>query len=69
MTRKNNNLVIVLVVLLVIVLFSGGFGYRTYGMMNIPSVIFSLFNGILSILILVLIVLGIYWLIKHVNIK
>jgi len=69
MTKKNNNLIVVLVVLLVIILFSGGFGYRSYGMMGMPNFALSLFNGVFSILVLFLLIFGVYWLIKHVNIK
>ena len=68
--KEKNSLIIVLSVVVVLLLF-GGFGMRSFdsGMMDFSNVIFWLFNGMVSVLLFILIVLGIYWLIKHVNIN
>ena len=69
MNNKNNSWIIVAIIAVAVLLFSGifGFGFRNYGMMYGYGDGFMLYNGIFSILIIVLIVAGIYWLIKNSN--
>lgn len=66
---SNNNLLIGIVVVIVIcILFGGfGFGYRGYGMMGGYDYGFMLFNNVIMILLTILIVVGIFWLIKNIN--
>jgi hypothetical protein len=68
MTKKDNkNLIIgVLVIVLVLVLL-GSFGFGGYGMMMGYNPGFMMFGWIFNIIIIILIILGIFWLIKHVD--
>ena len=63
MENQNRTLTIVLIVVLVLLLFGNfGFGMRSglYGG-------FIFLGWIFNIIIIVLIILGVYWLIKHIN--
>jgi uncharacterized membrane protein len=70
MENKNRTLVIVLVIIIVLLML-GNFGY---GMMGFRSGMmggyygeFILLNWIINILMIILIIFGIYWLIKHIG--
>ena len=71
MTKKNNTLVIVLLIALIIVLF-GGF---RFGATGFGSGIVSGYNGFMflfssifmSAFLIILVILGLYWLIKKIN--
>lgn len=67
MVNKNNkNLIIGALVVLVVLLLLGTVGFGSYGMMGYnPG--FMLLNFVFSILVIVIIILGVYWLIKHIN--
>ena len=70
MTNKDNkNLIIVIAVVIGVLLLLGlfGFGFRGYGMMTGYDTGFMSFGWIMSILVIVLIIAGIYWLIKNAN--
>jgi heme/copper-type cytochrome/quinol oxidase subunit 4 len=56
---------VVVAVLIVLGLF--GFGFRNYGMMGGNNNGFVSFGGIFGILMAVLVIAGIYWLIKNAN--
>ena len=65
---NNKNLIIGVVVIVVLFILLGiGFGYRGYGMMGGYNPGLILFGWIFNIIIIVLIILGIIWLIKHVD--
>jgi hypothetical protein len=68
MAKNNNNLIIGVIVVVVILMFLGSFGFGG-GMIGGYGSGFMLFGLVLNILIIVLIILGIFWLIKHVNFK
>ena len=61
MTKNKNTLIIVLIIVVVLLLL-GGFG--SYNMMNSG---FMLLNWIVNAVILVLVILGIYWLVRNIN--
>jgi hypothetical protein len=63
--KDKNNLIIILGIVIVLLLF-GRFGFGG-AMMEISNFGFVLFNSIVGILLLVLIIFGIYWLIKKIN--
>ena len=70
MTSKDNYNTIALVIVVVVVLIilgMFGFGYRNYGMMGGYNNGFMSFSGIFGILMVVLVIAGIYWLIKNAN--
>lgn len=66
--RDKNILIIVLVVVLALLLF-GSFGVFGSRMMNTYDLISMLFNGLISLLVIVLVVIGILWLINNLNFK
>ena len=63
MKNENRTLIIVLIVVLVLLLF-GNFGF---GMRGGYYGDFMFLGWIFNIIILVLIVMGVYWLVKHVT--
>jgi uncharacterized membrane protein len=70
MENQNRTLIIVLVVVLVLLLFGNfGFGMGGFGggMMDGFYGGFMLLGWILNIIIFVLIILGIFWLIRHIS--
>lgn len=70
MAKKNNNnliIVVVVVVVLLILLGTFGFGNRGYGMMGGYNPVFMLFSWIFSIIFIILIIVGAYWVIKNIN--
>jgi len=70
MTSKDNkNLLIGVLVVIAVLIILGvfGFGFRNYGMMGYSSSGFMSFSWIFSILIIILIIAGIYWLIKNAD--
>jgi len=66
MTNNKNTLLIVLIVVVVLILF-GGFGLGGYNMISGYNNGFTLFNWVFNLLILVLVIVGIYWLVKNIN--
>ena len=69
MTKNNNNLIIAVVVIVAIIALSGTFGFGSYRMMGVYGGGFMLLNLIFSILVIVLIIIGVYWLINNVNLN
>jgi hypothetical protein len=70
MTKLDNkNLIIGALVIIVVIIFLGSFGFGGYGMMRGYNPEFMIFGWIFNILIFILIILGIFWLIKHVDIN
>ncbi len=69
MTSKNTRNLIIVITIVVVLILLGLFGYdfRGYGMMAGYAVGNMLFGWIFSILILILLLVGIYWLIKNMN--
>jgi len=70
--KDNNTLMIILVIILVLLLFGGlGMGGFSGGMMrgdNFGFVFLGwIFNIIISVIIIFLLVLGVYWLFKNIN--
>ena len=69
MANKNNNLIIgilaVAAILILLGIFGSGFG--GYGMMGGYGIGFMSFGWIFNILIIVLIITGIYWLIRNMD--
>ncbi|MEK6800449.1 MAG: hypothetical protein AABY05_00800 [Nanoarchaeota archaeon] len=67
--KDNKNLIIgIVVVVLILVLFgSFGFGSRNYGMMGSFGTSFIFLNWILNVLVIILIIIGIYWLINNLD--
>jgi len=63
MENTNKTLMIVLIVVLVLLLF-GNFGY---GMMGGFYSGFMFLGWILNVVLIVLIILGVYWLVKHIS--
>ena len=67
--KNNNNLIIgilaVAAILIVLGIFGSGFG--SYGMMEGYSSGFMSFGWIFNVLVIILIIAGIYWLIKNAN--
>ena len=63
MENTNKTLMIVLIVVLVLLLF-GNFGY---GMMGGLYSGFMFLGWILNVVLIVLIILGVYWLVKHIS--
>lgn len=60
MTKKNNNnLIVGLIAVIVILLLLEVFGSGS---------VFAVFNWILTILLIILVITGIYWLIRHITI-
>ncbi len=71
MKDKNKNSLIVVLVVLVALLFFGGLGMRSFsnGMMEVSNFGFALVNWLLGILLLILVILGILWLVKNLNLN
>lgn len=69
MAKQNNNLIIGIIVVVVIIILLGSLSFGGYGMMGRYNTGFALLGGILNILIIILIIIGIFWVIKHVNFK
>jgi uncharacterized membrane protein len=70
MTKKDNKnfiIGIVVVIAILILLEFFGFGFRSYGMMSGYSYGFMSLGWIFSILVIILIIVGIYWLIKNID--
>ena len=65
MTNKNNNLVIGIVVIIVILILLGGFG--GYGMMGGFNPGFMIVGWIFNLLVIILIIIGIFWVIRNVS--
>lgn len=67
--KNNNNLIIGILAAVAILIFLGifGSGFGGYGMMGGYGGGFMSFGWIFSILVIVLIIAGIYWLIKNAN--
>ena len=63
MENTNKTLMIVLIVVLVLLLF-GNFGY---GMMGGLYSGFMFLGWIFNVVLIVLIILGVYWLVKHIS--
>jgi uncharacterized membrane protein len=67
--KNNNNLIIGVIIVAVILILLGGFGFgnRGYGMMGGYNSGFMLFGWIFNILIIILIIVGAYWVIKNID--
>jgi protein-S-isoprenylcysteine O-methyltransferase Ste14 len=65
--NRNTITLVVVVVAVLIILGLFGFGFRNYGMMGGYNNGFISFAGIFGILMVVLVIAGIYWLIKNAN--
>jgi cytochrome c biogenesis factor len=64
---KNNNILMVVLVIVLVLLLFGGFGMRSFGIVDVSNFGFQLINGAVMLLLIVLIVLGIFWLIKNLK--
>jgi len=63
----NKNLIIGIVVVVLIFVLLGSFGYNGYGMMGGYNPAFMLLSWVFSIVIIIIIVAGIFWLYKNVD--
>lgn len=67
MSKNNNNLIIGVVIIVVVLILLGSFRFGGYGMMGRYNPGFMLFSWILNIIIIILIILGIFWVIKNMD--
>ncbi len=66
---NNNNLIFGIVIVVVVFTLLGifGFWFGDYGMMGGYSTGFMLFGWFFNLLIIILVIVGIYWLMKKIN--